>query len=295
MRLFFILSLATAAIAQTNSTNGTVGGVISSSSVITQANGAVGVVRAGPGVSGGTVTGVPYSAEETTETVQTLANGTHITQPAHKVMFYRDSQGRTRTERTFSPLLGVSVPQGVAAPSFIEISDPVSGVHYTLEPRNHVARKVSFVPAPLPQVSKAPPPPPPSSATAPGGGSGGRWFTTATAGQSAPAPGDQTHRPQFSHESLGTQMIEGVLVEGSRSTVVYPIGAMGNDQPITTVTETWMSPELKIPVLSKTSDPRSGESTTRLVNISRAEPDPSLFQVPSDYEVVDAEPIGPNR
>jgi len=44
---------------------------------------------------------------------------------------------------------------------------------------------------------------------------------------------------------------------------------------------------LKMVVLSKNSDPRSGESTTRLTNISRAEPDPSLFQIPADYEVVE--------
>jgi hypothetical protein len=33
------------------------------------------------------------------------------------------------------------------------------------------------------------------------------------------------------------------------------------------------------------SDARSGDSTTRLTNISRAEPDPALFQVPPDYYI----------
>jgi hypothetical protein len=80
--------------------------------------------------------------------------------------------------------------------------------------------------------------------------------------------------------------MEGVLVQGQRTTTVYPEGFFGNDRPITTVNETWTSPDLKIMVLSKTSDPRSGESTTRLTNISRAEPDPSLFQVPPDYQIV---------
>jgi hypothetical protein len=40
-------------------------------------------------------------------------------------------------------------------------------------------------------------------------------------------------------------------------------------------------------VLTRTSDPRRGESTTKLTNISRAEPDPSLFQPPAGYEIVD--------
>lgn len=77
------------------------------------------------------------------------------------------------------------------------------------------------------------------------------------------------------------------MAEGSRTTVTYPVGAVGNDRPLTTTTETWTSPELKMVVLSKNSDPRSGESTTRLTNISRSEPDPSLFQIPADYEIIE--------
>lgn len=62
---------------------------------------------------------------------------------------------------------------------------------------------------------------------------------------------------------------------------------MGNDRPITTVTETWTSPDLKTVVLSKVSDPRNGESTTKLTNIVMAEPDPVLFQIPAEYSIMD--------
>jgi len=48
-----------------------------------------------------------------------------------------------------------------------------------------------------------------------------------------------------------------------------------------------MSAELKVVILSKMSDPRSGEQTQKLINISRSEPDPSLFEPPPDYTVVD--------
>ena len=44
------------------------------------------------------VTGAPYSAEVVSERIQTLADGTHITQNAQSTKQYRDSQGRTRTE-----------------------------------------------------------------------------------------------------------------------------------------------------------------------------------------------------
>ena len=190
-------------------------------------------------------------------------------------MFYRDSQGRTRIERTFPRPPGAS---GSAAPNFIEISDPLSGARYTLDPRSRTARKLSF-------PSAAPPPPP-------GVTSQRLAVQAATPAMPPSLPDSQAKRPEFSRESLGTQTIEGVLAEGSRTTVTYPIGAVGNDGPITTVSETWTSPELKMVVLSKNSDPRNGDSTTRLTNISRLEPDPSLFRIPSDYEIVDPQTQG---
>jgi hypothetical protein len=285
MRLFIVLSLAGAVIAQTNSSNGVLGGIISPTAVSVVSNGGWTVSSIGPGMPGGAVIGVPYSAEQVTEHVQTLSDGTHISQPSPKVMFYRDSQGRTRIERTFPLPPGVSAAE-IAVPSFIEISDPVSGVHYTLEPRNHMARKMSFPTAP---------PPPSASNSATASAPSGRVLPRTIPAPPVSASDGQTQRPQFSHESLGTETVEGILAEGSRTTVVYPTGAMGNDRPITTVSETWMSPELKVVVLSKNSDPRNGESTTRLTNISRAEPDPSLFQIPSDYEIVDAQAATPNR
>jgi hypothetical protein len=270
MRVVIVLSLATVAIAQTNSRSGVIVGLIGPSSASV-------VSSLGPGLPGEAVTGAPYSAEEVTENVQTLADGTHITQPSRKTVFYRDSLGRTRIERTFSLPPGVSG----AGPSMIEISDPVSGARYTLDPRSRTARKF-FVP-------NAPPLPPPATTAIPKGNLVQRATTQAL---SPALPDIQPQRPQFSHDSLGTQTIEGVLAEGSRTTVTYPIGAIGNDRPITTVSETWTSPELKTVVLSKRSDPRNGESTTRVTNISRVEPDPSLFQIPSDYEIVDPQTPG---
>ena len=39
------------------------------------------------------ITGQPFSAQEETETIQTLSDGTRITQPRQKVTFFRDSLG----------------------------------------------------------------------------------------------------------------------------------------------------------------------------------------------------------
>ena len=135
MRVVIVLSFAAAAIAQTSSPS------------IRVVNGPfqVGAVSLSSMGPGGAVTGVPYSAEEVTEHVQTLADGTHITQPSPKTVFYRDSLGRTRTERTFPLPPGAS---GAAGPNFIEISDPVSGAHYTLDPHNRTAHLIPGAPPP---------------------------------------------------------------------------------------------------------------------------------------------------
>jgi hypothetical protein len=86
-------------------------------------------------------------------------------------------------------------------------------------------------------------------------------------------------------ESLGKRMIEGVEAEGIRITQTIPAGAMGNERPIEVLHERWYSRELQMDVMTKWIDPRLGESTQRLTNLIRSEPDASLFQVPTDYTI----------
>jgi hypothetical protein len=82
---------------------------------------------------------------------------------------------------------------------------------------------------------------------------------------------------------LEHKTIEGLAVQGHKTTSTIPAGKVGNEQPITITSEEWSSPELKVLVLTRHADPRLGESSYRLTNIVRAEPDHSLFMVPSDY------------
>jgi hypothetical protein len=92
---------------------------------------------------------------------------------------------------------------------------------------------------------------------------------------------------QVSTEDLGSETMQGVAVTGTRTTRTIPAGQIGNDAPISIVTEVWMSPELKTVVYSKRSDPRMGVQTFQLSNITRAEPDPSLFTVPTGFSIAD--------
>jgi hypothetical protein len=79
-----------------------------------------------------------------------------------------------------------------------------------------------------------------------------------------------------------------VSVTGTRTTRTIPAGQVGNDRPLSIVTEVWTSPDLKTIVYSKRSDPRIGDQTFQLTNILRAEPDPTLFTVPSDFKILDS-------
>jgi hypothetical protein len=110
----------------------------------------------------------------------------------------------------------------------------------------------------------------------------------------APAPGVffekhlvTSEQDQGNSEDLGSQTMEGVIVNGVQTTHTIPAGQIGNDRPITIVTEVWTSPDLKTVVYSKRSDPRMGEQTFHLTNIVRTEPNPSLFTVPADFKIVD--------
>ncbi len=277
---------AVVAVAQTTSTQTTSGGK-SPAAAIAFRSGRTGVlstfapgtILAG-GVSLQNVKGHPFAAEEDVDTIQTLADGTRITQATQKTLIYRDSEGRTRTEHIFTPPPGVTM---VSVPSFVTIMDPASGYRYTIDQNNHTARRMAWHVAArrLNQTAVA------SSAARVIPGSPATSPATATSA----TPASSRPHPEISEEPLGTETIEGMAAEGKRTTVVYPEGFMGNDRPITTVTETWTSSELGMVVLSKVSDPRNGETTSKLNNISFEEPDAALFEVPAGYSIVDQEPM----
>ncbi len=213
---------------------------------------------AGP-VSNAVVTGAPYSAEGQSQNVRTLADGTHVSTPSLSWKFYRDAQGRTRVER---PAAVMNSPEPDPPPAvIIEITDPVAQLKYTLDAAHKVAQRQHWT-APAP--STAPPPPPPPT----------------------PKHGEQYPPP----ESLGTQTVEGVPCDGTRTRVVWPVGALGNDHELSAVTEVWKSQELQVVTLREYKNPLTGDNTQKLVNIVRADPPSSLFKPPADYTIEEYSP-----
>jgi hypothetical protein len=81
--------------------------------------------------------------------------------------------------------------------------------------------------------------------------------------------------------------MEGLAVEGHKTTRVVPIGEVGNDRALTITDERWESSALRVVVYSRYVDPRIGTVEYRLKNIRRGEPPRELFAVPSGYTVLD--------
>jgi hypothetical protein len=214
------------------------------------------------------VKGAPYSATAEAETIQTLADGNRIRNKT-RTLVYRDGEGRTRRE---------SVGKEQSLPTEVFISDPATGVNYSLDTQRRVAVKsqVNLQELELDKMKllydlemKR---------------------QTLESGQVAALKekGSSRKKRQPNTESLGQQLIEGMLCEGRRATFTIPAGEAGNELPIAIVNEQWYSPELQVYVLSKQSDPRTGETIYRLTNINRSEPDRALFEVPADYTLRDA-------
>jgi len=257
-----------------------------------------------------TMKGAPYSAETVVESSQTLADGNRISRKTTGWV-YRDGEGRTRREEDVN--VRTATPNGFVSSvrKTISIVDPVAGYSYTLDPERKIAWRTGAggasavmgkLEASLADMQKkievermmtaaeekkktaaderkkgaldeqsvrsSEPVGRGGAAGAVGRGSfGGRGYAVA------------------SDAPLEHKTIEGIAVEGRKTTTVIAAGQIGNEQPITITSEEWRSPELNLLVLTKHSDPRSGESSYRLLNIVRAEPDSSLFMVPPDYTV----------
>jgi len=222
-------------------------------------------------VMGPAVKGAPYSATEVAANAQTLSDGTNIERKT-ETRAYRDSEGRIRRETGDQ----------------VNIWDPVGGVSYFLDSKTQTAQQMKV-----------------GSYVGAGGGVGGVGFAYATGGtltadSALPLPPPQSAfvfqgQPNMmfitkeklagKSEPLGSQTIEGVNATGTRMTSTIEAGAIGNDRPIQIVSESWYSAELQTMVKSTHSDPRMGQETFELMNVSRTEPNAYLFQVPAGYQI----------
>jgi hypothetical protein len=223
--------------------------------------------------AGEVVTAAPYTATATTESTQVLADGNRIVNKTSSFVA-RDSQGRMRRE---TDLHRIGTMQ-VDSPKTVFINDPTTHTQYIFTPGGEATKVVRSQGTwkEGPQIIDL------------RNGKGERHVNEKVIVNVQGAHERQQSKEsseQVKHEDLGTQTIEGVSAQGKRETVTIPAGQIGNEKPIEIVTETWFSPELHTMVLRKHSDPRLGDSTYRLTDIKRNEPDAALFQPPPGTKV----------
>lgn len=79
----------------------------------------------------------------------------------------------------------------------------------------------------------------------------------------------------------------GVDTTGFRETTTINPGVMGNDQPMISTREFWYSAQLGINLISKVDTPQSGKQVFTVKDLTTSEPDPTIFELPEGYKIVD--------
>jgi hypothetical protein len=196
------------------------------------------------------VTGVPYSALGTSETVTTRADGARIVRH-NTIRMWRDSDGRTRSDISLTSIGG---PPAVEINTRLTvIDDPTTRERYMLQPDGRVIvipiSPCRLLPADEPDLIGPPRP-------------------------------ANLHLRVSAPVRLGERKVGGETVTGSRVEATIPAGAMGNERPVKMSAEQWYGKDLQVVVEATYRDPRTGETRYRLREILRDEPDAKLFRVP---------------
>lgn len=205
------------------------------------------------------VSGHPFSGDEVTTRQRSVPNGIPVV-PMETTRVYRDSAGRTRIDATLprSP---------VCCPRLVYIFDPIAGVNYFVSTEKKIASRQAYSIPPGQSMPTADDP----------------WKTPTA------QPFGAFSEPPAQYESLGKQFVSRLLVDGRRTTRVWSAASNGSSsRPAgTAVEESWYSPDLQMMLIRQVYATSLGFSTTQLENIDRSEPDPSLFQIPANYKIVD--------
>lgn len=202
-----------------------------------------------------TTPNAPFTGKVTLEWERFAAEGSRL-HTGNQRAVARDSQGRVFQERRF---IVSYADASHSAVSQIEFEDPLRKTEYICRPQFKVCELQQL--RSIPAVVMPP---------------------------AAPHNGQQQDPSRnVQWEELGSQAIEGFEVHGTRETLTFAPGTIGNDQPVTSTREFWYSPKLGINLLTIRKDPTSGTQTFRLTEISEREPDPGIFAPPSDYKIID--------
>jgi hypothetical protein len=191
----------------------------------------------------------PFSGRDHIEWTRTLEDGTTVQTHLYATLA-RDSQGRIyREHMTFVPASSSQQSRRID----IVLLDPVTHTRTICVVATHRCTVTVYKAS----ASFTPPPAGPLD-------NGTRYLT---------------------RESLGSDVVNGINVVGTRETVSIDAGVLGNNQPLVTTREFWYSPDLQVNLSVTRKDPREGTQVIHVVDLSRSDPDPAMFQVPAGYVI----------
>jgi hypothetical protein len=195
----------------------------------------------------------PFTATAKTIWVRTLPDGSTVTSENARLVT-RDAEGRIFQERvTFVPVPNVEKREmWVHARDY---NDPVEHTLYHCDTGPKVCNLFDYHD-------------PMTEALAPAGLQPGRTtFLT--------------------REDLGLDTFAGLDVQKSRETTTIYTETVGNTRTTLRTVEYWYSPALGVNVQVKRHDPRDGDQTLWLTDVSLATPDPEKFKIPAGYRIID--------
>jgi hypothetical protein len=198
----------------------------------------------------------PFTATLATEVVKYAADGATMT-AVNERRIARDGQGRVYEERWY---LVPKYGKVKSSMNWIQIADPKRLTLYNCSMEKQICDLLVFDPTHALSALK-----PPKGVTGP--------------------------RPQGDGsvvwEDLGSRNIAGIDTVGARETTTMYTGTMGNDQPLTYISEYWHSDALGINLLSMRTSPFFGKQTFTITELSVGEPEPQLFELPAGFKVND--------
>jgi hypothetical protein len=171
----------------------------------------------------------------------------------------RDSQGRVYIEmRDLTPASSAETPKLLR----VLIYDPGTRVSIFLYPQQRFFRETV--------IDRPPASEPP-----------GTLYASPT-GQNMPLN-------QFTkEEDLGTKQIGGLRVHGTRESQTIPASEIGTGDPVVVTDEYWYSDDLRMNLVIRHADPRTGAVTETVTQVQQNDPDPTLFAVPEGYRSIAA-------
>lgn len=108
----------------------------------------------------------------------------------------------------------------------------------------------------------------------------------------SPSGGGRPPSPYTTEEDLGTRNVNHVALHGVRETQTIPAEQSGTGQAVVVTDEYWYSADLHMNLALRHDDPRTGSVTMAVTQVTLAEPDAGLFEIPEGYQRSDGSSPG---